>query len=84
MAEEVRIVKTTFSSDGIIELPKPGEDEPQFLNLFQMNKSAWRFEADDGRYALVPIDNKALEGMSFAEAEAEARRQAVNFLQAGA
>ena len=81
MADEARIVKTTFSSEGTIELPpREGEQEPQILNLFQACKSAWRFETDDGRYAVTPIDNELLDDGSFLAFEAEAREQALKVL----
>lgn len=79
---EIKIVKATFSSEGSYELPPdPDTGEARIANLFMENKSAWRFEGDDGRYAIIRVDNDVFDSYGHSEVEAKARRDAIKQLE---
>ncbi len=90
----MNIIKTEVSREAIITAPEPsGRLErwarqvlrrggllgpPKILNLFQAGLVLYRFETDDGRFALVPMTIEMYEDVE--HPEAIAREQALEAL----
>lgn len=78
MANQPKIVKMAFSSETVLRL-KNGEA----LNLFYSDKSAWRFEADDGRTLFVVVRNDDLRSGGYDRRLGEAQSLAFTRLADG-
>jgi hypothetical protein len=66
-----KIVRTAFSNQSVLKL-----DAEEVLNLFYADKSAWRFETDDGRVLFVVTRNRDLGSRGYDDREEEARQLA--------